>query len=146
VRPLLIGEAPGRTTVDRPPFHGRGGRLLAELAGVERIEEAFEPMNLLRRWPGPAGGKGSAFPLPKAREAAEGIAPLLRGRRTIFVGRRVASAFRLARLPYLTWRGAFALGVPAMVAVVPHPSGVNHFWNDPASVELARAFLREAAA
>lgn len=144
MKPVLIGEAPARTTVGRPPFHGRSAARLARLAGVDDLRDAFELANLLDRWPGPERGKGSAFPLALARESAAELAPRLRGRRAIFVGRRVATAFRV-RLPYLTWRAVVAAGVPTMAAVLPHPSGVNHFWNDPASVELARAFLAEAA-
>lgn len=135
MKTLLVGEAPARTTVGARPFTGRTGDRLAELAGLERLRDGFDAVNLLDRWPGPAGPKGSAFPLALARPAAEALRPRIRRRRVILVGRRVASAFRLASLPYLTWEG--------QVAVLPHPSGVCRWWNEPENVELAAEFLRD---
>lgn len=141
-RTLLIGEAPARTTVGARPFTGPTGRRLAELAALAELRDGFDAVNLLDRWPGRAGRKGSAFPLALARPAAEALLPRLRRRRVILVGRRVAAAFWLARLPYLTW--AHEHGVA--LAVLPHPSGVCRWWNEPENVAAASAFLREAAA
>jgi uracil-DNA glycosylase len=145
VKTLLVGEAPARTTVGARPFSGRTGARLAELAGVERLRDSFEVVNLLDRWPGPTGAKGSEFPMEVARARAAAMVPrlVLRRRRVVLVGRRVAGAFRLARLPYLSWERIDGL---AEVAVLPHPSGVNQWYNDPGNVERARRFLREAAA
>jgi hypothetical protein len=55
----------------------------------------------------------------------------------LLAGHRVAAAFGV-REGYL--REFVLQGVPA--AVVPHPSGVNRWWNDPANVARASAFLR----
>lgn len=33
--------------------------------------------------------------------------------------------------------------LPATVAVFPHPSGVNRWWNEPENVASAAAFIRE---
>jgi uracil-DNA glycosylase len=136
-RPLIIGEAPSRTAGAARALDGRSGERLARLLGVglDQLLERFETANLLERWPGPAGRKGAAFPARMAREAAERVR--LRGS-VLLAGRRVAAAFRLSA-PYFEWatlRGA-------RVAVIPHPSGVNRWWNDPANRERAAAFLRE---
>jgi len=34
-------------------------------------------------------------------------------------------------------------GVQVQVAVIPHPSGVNHFWNKASNRKEARRFLRD---
>jgi hypothetical protein len=94
-------------------------------------------MNLLPVFPGRAA-KGDAFPMWKARIAARRTK--LRGR-TVLVGRSVASAFGLRRIPFLVW---FRLGA-ATVSVIPHPSGVCRWWNDPRNVSRAEEFLRPLA-
>jgi hypothetical protein len=96
--------------------------------------------------------------------------------RIVLLGRNVAAAFGLAGAPYLRWlapttgepspRGRrerraawYAAGawlVPdylqefvwpdARWAVLPHPSGISHWWNDPANVEAAARFLRDLVA
>jgi uracil-DNA glycosylase len=153
--PVLVGEAPSRDTEGLPPFSGRSGARLAELLG-EDPAEAFALENLLRRWPGPAGsGKGSAFPLGPARKGARRLLRAYRGRRFILAGWRVASAFGVRPCGHwpreLEWCGDWAHSLDGSgagagsFAVLPHPSGVNLWWNDPANVERARRFLREAA-
>ena len=93
-----------------------------------------ERINVLDRFPGKAG-KGDAFPLPEARERADRFD--LRGRRVVFVGKNVARVFR-CRADYLdthTHRGAVA-------TVIPHPSGVNRWYNDPGNCRKLSVFLR----
>ncbi len=93
--------------------------------------------------------------------------------RVVLLGRNVAGAFGLAGAPFLRWfepttgapsprarrrpRAAWyeegCWLVPEELqplvwpdsrwAVIPHPSGVNHFFNDPRSTILASAFLRK---
>lgn len=61
----------------------------------------------------------------------------------LLAGKRVASAFGLDE-EYLADPVAFPIGGrPVAVHVVPHPSGVNRWWNEPANRERARAFLAE---
>lgn len=57
-------------------------------------------------------------------------------------GRRVAAAFdhRDPALPYLRWSEE---GEPFRWAMLPHPSGVNRWWNEPENREAAREFLRQ---
>lgn len=144
MRALIVGEAPARTTVGRPAFHGPTGRKIAALAGIADVRDGFDAVNLLDRWPGPSVGKGSAFPLDRARAAAESLLPRVLSRsRVLLAGRRVASAFRLGGLEYLSWA---RLGPSTEVAVLPHPSGVNRWLNEPENVEALRRFLRDARA
>lgn len=152
-RLLLVGEAPSRTGDPTKPLTGRVGRRLAALAGLSTFQylRRTERMNLLDRWPGSAG-KGSAFPLVEARSAAWKKLSAFVGRRVVLVGRRVADALDLDD-PYLgPWRCVVlddgGNSPPAsrafLCAVIPHPSGVNRWWNDPKNTRSARAFLRSA--
>jgi len=132
--PLLVGEAPNREGRGRLANTTRSGSVIASLGGRH-----LPRTNLLREWPGPSG-KGSAFPLMPAREAADRLLRrTLKSRPLVLLGTRVAGAFRLRRQDYelLEWlelRGR-------RVAVFPHPSGVNHWWNEPDNREAARIFL-----
>jgi hypothetical protein len=138
-RVLVVGQAPGRTGDPTRPFDSRrgSGRRLAELAGVEAISDVADVVNVLDSWPGAAGQKGDRFPMGAARRAAARV-DLGGYDRVLLIGRGVAAAFGVSA-PFLVWfplRGAEA-------AVVPHPSGVNHWWNDGSNKERARGFFRE---
>lgn len=154
--PLLIGQAPGpNTDSDLPlypvPAQSTGGRL-AKLAGMSRREylKSFERINLLRDFPGRTG-RDDKFPIGKARVAARAIEPLLAGRAVVLVGRNVARAFGLEELEWHTWsefpvRRFLPVSqriVIAQVAVVPHPSGRNHWYNRSENRRIAREFWEE---
>jgi hypothetical protein len=85
-----------------------------------------------------------------ARLAARVMRPLLRGRRIVIVGRKVAEAFEL---PMVDWFEPFQLhcgprhavtGCNGMAEamVIPHPSGRNHWYNSETNRALARRALR----
>ncbi len=145
-RPLLLGEAPSRSTEGAPPFSGRSGERLRELAGVDRLDEAFSVANLLDRWPG-RDGKGSAFPLDEARRAADRIEEQFVGRVVVLVGKRVCRAVFGGEHPYLEPVQAEVLGRgrrggPFAAYVLPHPSGINRWWNVDTNRARARRILR----
>lgn len=138
MRPLLVGEAPSRTS-GPDPLSGACGARLAGFCSLSAREfgSTFDRANVLATWPGSAG-KGSAFPLALARERAAALRRRFRGGRTvILLGRRVARAFGLAEQHYFepVWVGR------SPVFVVPHPSGVNAWFNDPAHARQMRMFL-----
>ena len=145
-RVVLVGQAPCCGGDPRVPLTGRSGRFLASACGIPfwSYLRWTVRVNLLDYWPGKSG-KGDAFPMAEAREAAAALEPSLKGRRAVLLGHGVASAFGLGGRPYLgPWEvvprplGSFA------AAVLPHPSGVNRFWNDPTNRERAGRFLRSA--
>ena len=138
---VLVGQAPSASGADR--FEGRSGARLATLAELSRADflATFERVNLLP-FAGKDGGKGDAFDASAARLAAGRLAPSLAGRRVVLVGLAVAKAFGLDEPPLLSWTVHRGMNV----AVVPHPSGVNRWWNEPTNVAMAKAFLRELAA
>ena len=160
-RPLgvVIGQAPPiHKGADFVPLSGLAEKRLARLAGLEvgELWQRFERRNLLDSHPGrkdkadkhqPDSGyrlhqsTGDEFPKELAREAAAemdlsgyGLAVLL--------GLQVAGAFRVkAKLLTLDLE---TLACPAIV--LPHTSGVSHFWNDADNVAAAEAAFRDAIA
>jgi hypothetical protein len=140
VKTILIGQAPSRGGDPRRPLSsGPTATALARLAGLPAHEflRAFERRNLLDAWPGKSG-KGDAFPLRAARDAAMIILPELRGRRVVFLGRNVARAFYFDG-EFLKWKRCFGNGI---AAVFPHPSGINLWWNKSRNERAAVRFLR----
>jgi len=143
-KPLIVGQAPGRRSNPNEPLSGKSGRRLAALCGLDlpAFLDRFDRVNLVYGWPDERA-KGDAFlGCVEARHAAAELAPRLARRRAILLGHRVAAAFHASDLPYFKWT---RLG-DAMIAVAPHPSGVNLFWNDPANVRTARRFWRSVSA
>ncbi len=141
----IVGEAPSRSSDPKKPFRGWSGNWLAKHAGLSGYEELASRarlVNVLPRWPGIgySGEKGSRFPIARARRAAEKIE--LVGV-VLLAGRRVASAIDpvLAKAPYFSWHMTDRHG-PCRLAVIPHPSGCNHWWNPPENRMIASAFLR----
>jgi hypothetical protein len=138
-RVLLIGEAPPpRGAAGGPAFRGRPARFLAGVAG-EEVVGVCEAVNLIPSWPGRSSGGGSRFPAREARRRASSILfASFRGRIVLLAGRRVAAAFGQGRRPFLEW---FALR-GGRAAVLPHPSGLNRWWNSPENRRRAGALLR----
>lgn len=138
----FVGQAPSRTSVGRPAFDGSSGDRLARHAGLcdrDELRHAFALFNLLSTYPG-AAGKGDGFvACGRARRAVQRLRSRLRRRPVVLCGRHVARAFRADHLDWLEWARVDGL----RVAVLPHPSGVNMWWNDPGNRADARTFLDE---
>lgn len=139
---LLIGEAPSRTGDPGAPLSGRIGQRLADLSGLTLDEylRATKRLNLFQQWHG-AAGKGSAFPLDEAREAAFAVRlkHFRMGQRVLLLGKRVASAFGMRQPDYLKW---YEVG-GVQVAVIPHPSGINRWYNSESNRWKLCRFLAE---
>lgn len=145
LRPILVGQAPGPGGVGPagPLVGGRVGRRLADAAGLteDQFAATFERWNLLDAWPGRAGEKGDLFPRGAASAAAERLLPMLDGHHVVLLGWNVERAFGLGIDAPMVWRQHEWRSGEMLVAVLPHPSGVNLWWNDAGNVERARAFL-----
>lgn len=115
--------------------------MLAGLLGasIEEFERRVDRRNLLPEWPGRAGSKGDVFPMALAAGKAAAMASSLLGARSVLLGRGVAAAFGLVA-PFLEWRRVGG----NLFACLPHPSGINLWWNDPANRDAARAFMEDA--
>lgn len=138
-RILLIGQAPSRTSQGKLPFSGQSGKRLADLAAIPQkdLKNYFRMVNVLDYWPG-RSGKGDAFPRDKISDKLRKMVAAYS--ETIFVGREVAARFNFNAPEYLKWyprpRGKRA------AAILPHPSKVNHWYNDLQNLEDAQMFLR----
>ena len=145
MKTLLLGAAPSRSSdPSRPLIGGHSGTKLQELCGLNLRQyfEAFDRADLLQAYP------GSIWPKVQASAAAAALLPALRGRRVVLVGRGVAEAFGL-RAPALEWTRLLYSGDASAyieVAYLPHPSGLNLWWNCPANTEAAAKFMRAEAA
>lgn len=138
LRPLLVGEAPSREGGE--PMGGRVGARLAAAAGltVDEFLRRCDRVNLLSRCPGKAGRpKGHAFPAEEARVAAEALD--VRGRVVVILGKRVARACGLRDVAWLT---EVRLRDAELAFVVPHPSGIVRWYNDPANLDDLKVLMR----
>lgn len=146
---LIIGQAPAQHDDPSMPITGRTGRRLADLMGIpfEQYLCTFDRANLLDRWPG-KHGPGDAF--PKVEALSGGVSLWNRYLYdmnctydwVLLLGRSVERImFRRPPGPWLKWE--LILPQAMNMAVIPHPSGVNRWWNDASNVEAARQFLTE---
>lgn len=146
-RPLIVGYAPSRTSDPKRPLSGPCGDRLADLMGVSALDfvRRFERVNVFDAWPG-KDGKGDGFDPLAAFDRAKEID--IRGRKVLLLGRRVAAAFGLecALEPCVPKLVEFPPSeFVSIVVMVPHPSGVNLWWNSEENRERARKALRDFA-
>lgn len=142
---LLIGQAPSKTGDNLHPLEGRIGRMLSGLAGVAFDDYLMltERINLFSEWTGRReGAKGDSWDDLAARQRASELVRGFRDRTVVLLGRNVGRAFGLDRLPWMTWID-FEGG---RAAVLPHPSGIVRWWNDPKNRAEAGRFLKLALA
>ena len=132
-RVLIVGESnplgsDPRYALYPLPWNATGGRLckILRLSFHEYIEK-FDRVNLLQL------GLGK-WSVTEARRSAA----LLTHRRRILLGRRVADAHRVPFRPFRRFEIICNFTETAAVLILPHPSGRNLIWNDPASAIRAR--------
>lgn len=133
-KPLIVGQAPSRSSDPRRAFSGKSGAKLAALVGDL---SNFELTNLLDYWPG-KNGKGDHFPRDEAKSNAAKIVRRFRDRRVLIVGVGVAKILKLDPKP-LVWSRVCG----ATVGVLPHVSGICLWWNSKRNRRAAKTFLRE---
>jgi hypothetical protein len=137
MKPLILGEAPGRS---RDPFWqaAPAGRFTGRLFEWSSLTpDAFDCANLLDSYPGPEG-RGAAFPTGAAEEARQRLLPALQGRVVVLLGTRLARLFGTGgRYVFYDLGGVW-------VSWVYHPSGLTLQYNDPAERAAAGATLRRA--
>ena len=155
-KPLLIGQAPGpNTDPDLPlyplPSTSAGGRLCA-MMGLSRVQyfTLLDRMNLLAFFPG-RHKRDDKFPVRDARIIAQSVRQLLKGRTVVMVGRCVAEAFDLPKQPFFEWceiqvgrrLPMSSRNVMVRTVIVPHPSGRNHWYNNPENRRRVSLFWEE---
>ena len=92
----------------------------------------------------------SRDPAAEARERAAALVPRLSGRRVLLLGSNVAGAFGFFDRPALRWQTFYHFDGETHrrvgpTALLPHPSGVNLWWNDPENRGRAARFMRALA-
>ena len=140
-RVLFVGQAQSRTTASKPPFSGASAKRLATWLGQthEDFLESHDVMNLVVGWPGRARGvRGDAFDARAAGEAAR-LAPTA-GRHVVLLGRAVAAVFGLDGHEPLS---TVSSGIGTVFLLLPHPSGINRWYNEPQHVARARQALQD---
>lgn len=140
VRILVVGQGPSKDGVGKKPLDGDGsGERLAELCGLSREEMLANctAVNLLNKFYG-KNGKGDKFPMDDAKKSAEALRVAWDNYdRVVLLGQNVAKAFGVGE-KLLSWesdRGG------SVVAVVPHPSPINLWYNDEKNYSEASKFL-----
>lgn len=134
---LFIGEAPSRP-IGGPgwaPFGAGSGLRLATWAGLTPYGMR-KRARLINLFDDPVDGWSAKEAAWSARRLWASVA--LERDVVVLLGRKVATAFDLAHVePFVM----FQTSGPAM-AMIPHPSGRNRYWNEPAHVDQAERFLR----
>lgn len=143
MKPLIVGEAPSKNEVTERPIEGRVGKRLASLCGLtyEEFLERFERVNLLHVRQD-TKEKGFEFDHVAACNAAHDLwlkGAIAKGRVVILLGWRVARAFS-EQTGYFEGRETIN---GARIYVVPHPSGVNRWWNQDDHKRMASEFFQK---
>lgn len=139
-RPLVIGQAPARGSDDTLALAGRSGARLRKLLccpAEEDFRARFDSFNVLPKWPGKAG-KGDRFPHRIAKSIASRIR-FCSGPVLLLGG--AAGAFGVSS--WFEWE-MLASGDTSDVwgCALPHPSGVNRWWNEADNKERAERFFK----
>jgi hypothetical protein len=110
---------------------GRSRERLAELIGVT-VEEMMAHAVWVNLWDYPGAVPDNyATMIEQAARSEDSV---------ILLGRRVADVFSLVRKPPLSEIVRNA-GVGPLILLLPHPSGLNRWYNDPANETAARDAL-----
>lgn len=160
---LLLGESPNRATVGRPHLwllpdsSGKphsANRLLGYTGwSTSEYLSLVGRDNLLHHHPG-GSGKGANWDAAGARERVPVVLDSLFKKKQILLilGWRVAMSFNWyndvfhrvckSKLSYLYWEYVGEKGkVMVPTAVVPHPSGINQWWNSKENRDQALRFF-----
>jgi hypothetical protein len=141
---LFVGQAPNKEGGRDAMAGGAAFRRFGSVMGLDADEWLWfvRRINLLNRYPGKEG-KGDMFPMDEAKRAVRRIFPCLERTAVLLVGRNVAQAANVTG-DYLSWR-PLDFGVKNACAILPHPSGINTWWNDRNNVRELDAFLYRTA-
>ena len=138
-RGLLIGPVPPRNGEDELPFSGRDGTRVRELlhcATEEEFRDKWDTMYLIPRWPG-LSGRRERWPARLAQVLASRIVFCAK---VALVCGCAAEVFNLT--PYFNEYPLSVLsGRPVPGFAIPHPSGVNRYWNSEENKRKAAEFF-----
>jgi hypothetical protein len=139
-KPLLVGEdnplsRDPRHALYPYPKHHAGGRLALAIMGLTVMEylRKFDRVNLCKKKWSIKEARGTATYLLERRDLD----------RVVLLGAKVCAAFGFEFEPFRSWKTPCG---SRRYVILPHPSGRCRIWNDPDSIERARAAMREAGA
>lgn len=138
----FVGQSPGKCNPMGVPFGGKSGKRLATFCKMDHESwiAATNRINVLEDWPGKAK-KGDVFKV-KAGSAADKILNATKVDETIVLcGRAVATACGVDGqfLKWMNWNGRRAV-------IIPHPSGINLWYNDRCNRDALEKLLLEVMA
>lgn len=138
VKVLLLGQAPSASSDPDHAFAGNSGRFLAALCGLTHAQflALYARRNVCDEYHGKQErGNGDAVFNRQLPEDLPGPAecPLV-----IAVGAVASAAIGIKKKPLRYFEIHFING--RAVVPVPHPSGVNRWWNEPANKVRAGIF------
>lgn len=130
------------------PLEGRIGKKLAAMLGCtyEDYLAMSQRFNILPEWPGRREKKGDKFPKAVARMNAQRMEWSFSDCVVLYIGIIVGQTFRFPGSP-LEWKTIDAPdGKTYRAAVLPHPSGINKWWNDRENKARAEKFMKQTMA
>lgn len=138
MKPLIVGEAPSKNEITERPIEGRVGLRLANCAGLtmEEFLAHFDRVNLLHVRQD-TKEKGFEFDQHEAERQAARLS-IKPGQTVLLLGRRVAKAFSFDASYELFVRYSMR---DAEFYIMPHPSGINRWWNDDQNIIEAVRFM-----
>jgi len=134
----LIGQAPSRRGDPSKPLAGPNGRKIARLAGMSYEElMACRRRHLNTRYNG-KHRNGDSFDHAKGNINAADVLLDWRVERIVLLGKNVARCFGFRDLPFLAEIRIYG----RRFLLLPHPSGINRWWNERRNEQRARQLLR----
>ena len=140
---LVIGQGPSKTTVAQPPWTGPSAKRLCRLLDVsmEDFHRRCEVMNVREEYLEKAtDAKGDLFKIAFGEAAQRMTVAAATCSHVLICGLQTARACGFRRpdtFQWMPWQDK-------RLAIIPHPSGINLFWNKIENVKLAERFLRTA--
>lgn len=131
---VLVGQAPSMSGDPRRPLEGASGRKMASLLGMTFDEylRNTHRVNIFKNHQGRLA-KGDKFPLDRAKKKTMRLQVPAGAAVVLLLGKNVAAAFGIRNAQFFDQRYMWPRNSSRIieVRVVPHPSGVSRWWNEP---------------
>ena len=146
-RPLVVGIAPAREDQPGPFVDTRSGDRLARLMGLDGSRELWRAVDATNLSPTPMDN-WQRITRSVWRRLAEHVQTQMSDRVVVACGSTVARALAGdGEIPLIAGTASVIdvdEGKPALLVLIPHPSGLTRAWNDSAVTERCRMALQLA--
>lgn len=139
---MFVGQAPSKKTVGQAALSGRSGAVLADMLDLDQVTflNRFVRVNLNREFcEKREKSRGDSFD----QNEGESRAQLLLGlglRRFVLLGSKVSTCFGIVYEP-LKLISTYDSPHNREFLILPHPSGLNHWYNDKKNKVAAKIAL-----